>query len=244
VIVERVEHPQWTSNAYLLAEDDGGHGVLVDSNGEDGLLELVEARGLTVTHVLVTHHHPDHIVGVDTLADRYGVRLVGHPLTKEVGVPISETIEDGGTIRSGELEIQAIAIPGHCRDQLAFLVGGTDVLTADCLFKGTVGGTGGGGATGYADHKRSIMERLMSLPNETVVHPGHTLPTTIGDEWESNPFIRIWRGLDEEGAEACRVRGEEATLVLWAPDYDGTNKAWVRYPDGRDAIVGGSQVER
>jgi glyoxylase-like metal-dependent hydrolase (beta-lactamase superfamily II) len=244
VIVERVEHPQWTSNAYLLAEGEGGPGVLVDSNGEDGLLDQAEARRLTITHVLVTHHHPDHIVGVETLADRFGVPLVGHPLTKEVGVPISETIEDGQTIRSGELEIQAIAIPGHCRDQLAFLAGGTDVLTADCLFKGTVGGTGGGGATGFADHKRSIMERLMSLPPETVVHPGHTLPTTIGDEWESNPFIRIWRGLDEEGSESCRVRGEEATLVLWAPDYDGTNKAWVRYPDGRDAIVGGSQVER
>jgi hypothetical protein len=76
------------------------------------------------------------------------------------------------------------------------------------------------------------------------VHPGHTLPTTIGDEWEQNPFIRIWRGLDPEGSDTCRVRGEQATLILWAPDYDGTNKAWVRYPDGRDAIVGGSQVER
>ena len=118
------------------------------------------------------------------------------------------------------------------------------MLTADCLFKGTVGGTGGGGPTGYEDHRRSIMDRLMALPPETRVHPGHTLSTTIGDEWESNPFIRIWRGLDEEGGEPCRVRGEEATLVLWAPDYDGTNKAWVRYADGRDAIVGGSQVER
>ena len=84
----------------------------------------------------------------------------------------------------------------------------------------------------------------MKLPPETRVHPGHTLSTTIGDEWESNPFVRIWRGLDPEGSDRCRVRGEEATLVLWAPDYDGTNKAWVRYADGRDAIVGGSQVER
>ena len=244
MIVERVEHPQWTSNAYLLAEGDGGTGVLVDANGEPGLLEQVESRGITITHVLVTHHHPDHIVGIETLSDRFGVPLVGHPLAKEVGVPLTETVEDRATIASGGLTIEAIAIPGHCRDQLAFLVNGTDVLTADCLFKGTVGGTGGGGPTGYEDHRRSIMDRLMALPPETRVHPGHTLSTTIGDEWEPNPFIRVWRGVDEEGDEPCRVRGDEATLILWAPDYDGTNKAWVRYPDGRDAIVGGSQVER
>jgi hydroxyacylglutathione hydrolase len=244
VIVERVEHPQWTSNAYLLADGDGGSGVLVDSNGEQGLLEQVESRRIAITHVLVTHHHPDHIVGVETLADRFGVPLVGHALAKEIGVPLTETIDDGATITSGDLTIDAIAIPGHCQDQLAFFANGTDVLTADCLFKGTIGGTGGGGPTGYEDHRHSIMERLMALPPETRVHPGHTLSTTVGDEWESNPFIRIWRGVDEEGAERCRVRGEDATLVLWAPDYDGTNKAWVRYEDSRDAIVGGSQVER
>jgi len=118
------------------------------------------------------------------------------------------------------------------------------VFTADVLFKGTVGGTMGGGPSGFDDLRRSIMDRLMELDAAAAVHPGHTLPTTIGDEWEQNPFIRIWRGLDPEGSDTCRVRGEQATLILWAPDYDGTNKAWVRYPDGRDAIVGGSQVER
>jgi hydroxyacylglutathione hydrolase len=88
------------------------------------------------------------------------------------------------------------------------------------------------------------MNRLMNLPPETRIHPGHREPTTVKDEWESNPFIRIWRGRDHEGDEPCKVADQEATLVLWAPDYDGTNKAWVRFPDGEDAIVGGSQVTR
>ena len=245
MILERTEHPSWTSNAYLLGDEDGGHGVLVDSNGvEEPLLEQVAARRLTVTHILVTHHHSDHVVDVAGLASRFGVPVVGHVLTAEAGVALDETIADGDIVHSGGLEIQAIATPGHCLDHLALLVNGTDCLTADCLFKGTVGGTTGGGPTGYADQYHSIMKRLMSLPHETRIHPGHTLPSTVGAEWEQNPFIRIWRGLEPEGAEPCRVRGVDATLILFAPDYDGTHKAWVRYQDGRDAIVGGSQVER
>ena len=245
MIVERAEHPTWTSNAYLVADGDGGHGVLIDSNGvEEALLAQVEARKITITHVLVTHQHPDHVVNVAGLAKRFGVKVVGSALTKQAGVPIEETFGDGDVIRSGALEIQAIATPGHCPDHFALLVNGTDCLTADCLFKGTVGGSGGGGPTGYGDQVDSIMNKLMTLPPETRIHPGHTLPSTIGDEWEQNPFIRIWRGLDAEGTEQCRVRGADATLILFGPDYDGTHKAWVRYADGRDAIVGGSQIER
>jgi hydroxyacylglutathione hydrolase len=245
MIVERAEHPSWTSNAYLVADEEGGHGVLVDSNGEEApLLNQVAERGVTITHVLVTHHHTDHVVDVPGLARRFEVPRVGSALTREAGVELDETIADGDVVRSGGLEIRALATPGHCRDHLALLVNGTDCLTGDCLFKGTVGGTVGGGPTGYEDQYRSIMERLMSLPPDTRIHPGHTLPSTIGDEWERNPFIRIWRGLDPEGGEPCRVRGREATLILFGPDYDGTHKAWVRFPDGRDAIVGGSQVER
>jgi hypothetical protein len=84
----------------------------------------------------------------------------------------------------------------------------------------------------------------MQLPPETRVLPGHTDETTIGREWEENPFVRVWRGAEPEGTEPVHVGGEEATLVVWSPDYDGKGKAWVRFPDGRDAIVGGSRVER
>jgi glyoxylase-like metal-dependent hydrolase (beta-lactamase superfamily II) len=245
MIVERTEHPSWLSNAYLVADREGGHGVLVDSNGlNEPLLEVADRLGITITHVLVTHHHHDHVVTCAEDARRFGVGVLGHPLAAEAGVHVDETIDDGDVVSSGELEIRVIATPGHCRDHLALLVDGTDCLTADCLFKGTVGGTVGGGPTGYTDQVESIMGKLMKLPPHTRIHPGHREPSTIGAEWESNPFVRVWRGLDGEGAEPCRVRGEPATLVLWGPDYDGTHKAWVRYRDGRDQIVGGSQVER
>jgi hypothetical protein len=88
------------------------------------------------------------------------------------------------------------------------------------------------------------MDVLMKLPPETRVLPGHTDETTIGREWEQNPFVRVWRGEDQEGTERVRVDGREATLVVWSPDYDGKGKAWVRFDDGEDAIVGGSRVGR
>jgi len=243
MIVERTEHPSWLSNAYLIADREGGNGVLVDSNGINRpLLEAADRLGVTVTHVLVTHHHHDHVVTCEEDARRFGVPVLGHPLARAHGVHVDETIEDGDVVRSGELEIRAIATPGHSDDHLALLVNGTDCLTADCLFKGTVGGCTARGMT-YEIHRSSIMERLMSLPPETRIHPGHAQPSTIGEEWESNPFVRIWRGLDPEGTEPCTVGGEAATLVLWGPDYDGTHKAWVRFADG-DQIVGGSRVTR
>jgi glyoxylase-like metal-dependent hydrolase (beta-lactamase superfamily II) len=100
------------------------------------------------------------------------------------------------------------------------------------------------GHTTYADLKASIMDKLLKLAPETRIHPGHTEPTTVGEELEHNRFVRIWRGLDPEGAEACRALGQPATLILLGDDYDGGHKAWIRWPDGSDDIVPGSRVER
>jgi glyoxylase-like metal-dependent hydrolase (beta-lactamase superfamily II) len=252
VILQRVEEGNWLSNAYLIVDEPGGKGVLVDSNSvTDPLAERAEREETEITHVLLTHHHYDHVVGVRKLADRFGAPIHAHELTDElIDEKVDETFADGDVIETGGLRIEVIHTPGHCGDHCALLINDSDCLTADVIFKGTVGGTRAPGATGFGDLKSSIMDRLMKLPPETRIHPGHREPSTIGDEWEQNPFVRIWRGLDEEGSEQCTVgpadgdERDEATLVLWAPDYDGGNKAWVRFPDGSDAIVGGSQIRR
>ena len=88
------------------------------------------------------------------------------------------------------------------------------------------------------------MDRLMRLPAATRIHPGHCEASTIGEDHDLNPFVREWRGADKPNAESCRVRGEEAMLLLWGPAYAGPHKAWVSFASGEDAIVGGSQVER
>ncbi len=247
VIVERTENPQWLSNAYLVADEASGRGILIDGNDRmEPLLQRVEQDRIRITHVLVTHPHHDHVAGLAAARERLGnPPLVAHPETAaELDEEVAHLLEDGDKLTEAGLEIEAISTPGHAAGHLAFLVDGTDLFTADVLFKGTVGGTMAPGASGFADLRASVM-RLMELPHETRVHPGHREPTTIGAEWESNPFVRIWRELDEVGEERCTVWGRDATLKLWAPDYDGGNKAWVLFADtGEDAIVGGSQVER
>lgn len=247
MIVERTENPMWLSNAYLVADTERKTGVLIDGNDELGpLLERIERDGIEITHVLVTHPHTDHVAGLAEARARLGnPPLVAHEATAaELDEEVDVTLGDGETLEAGGLQIEALFTPGHAAGHLAFLVDGTDVFTADVLFKGTVGGTMAPGASGFADLKASVM-RLMELPPETNVHPGHKEPTTVAEEWEHNPFVRIWRGLDSTGEEEVTVWGRPATLKLWAPDYDGGNKAWIVFGDsGEDAIVGGSQVEK
>jgi glyoxylase-like metal-dependent hydrolase (beta-lactamase superfamily II) len=159
---------------------------------------------------------------------------------------VDRTIEPGETVLEvGKLKIGALLTPGHTGGMLNFVVNGTDVFTGDTLFKNSVGGVRAPGSTSFEDLKHSVMEVLMGLDPATRLHPGHTDPTTVGEEWESNSFIRVWRGLDPESSERCTVWEDPATLVHWGDDYDGGHKAWVRWDEsGKDDIVPGSQVVR
>ena len=214
-------HAGWLSNAYLVADEPGGAAVFVDSGAPlEPLLEAVERDDLTPTHLLITHAHADHVAGNDELVRRFDIPVV------------TDAVE------TGALTIEALPTPGHSDDMVAFVVNGIVCFTGDTLFRDSVGGGN------FGEIRRSVMEVLMTLPPETRVLPGHTEESTIEREWEENPFVRVWRGVDPEGTERCRVRGQDATLIVWSPDYDGNGKAWVRFDDGRDAIVGGSRVER
>ena len=211
---------RWLSNAYVVADGPGGAAVFVDSGAPlEPLLELVERERLSPTHLLVTHGHADHVAGNEELVRRFGLEVTQ------------------GAVVTGGLQVEVLATPGHSDDGVSFVVNGEACFSGDTLFRDAVGG-------GPADEvRRSVMDVLMALPPELRVLPGHTEETTIGREWEENPFVRWWRGLAPEDGRRCRVHGDDATVVVWSPDYDGKGKLLVRFADGGEAIVGASRVE-
>jgi hydroxyacylglutathione hydrolase len=207
-------HPDWLSNAYLVWDEGTREAYFVDSGAPlEPLLEVVDREGLTVTALLTTHTHPDHVAGDAELERRFGI----------------------SGVRDADWA-QSIPTPGHADDHITFVAGDL-CFSGDLLFKDAVGG-------GDAAQVRESVLKLMELPDETKVYPGHTEDTTIGRERDENPFLRYWLGAAPSIDEPVKVAGEDATLVVWSPDYDGKGKALVRMADGTERIVGGSRVER
>ena len=216
MLVERSLHPRYLSNAYLVADQPGGTAVFVDSGAPvEPLLRKAEEWRVTPTHVLRTHDHGDHIEHEAEL----GLAVVTHSL------------------EAGDLWIEAIPTPGHSDDMVCFVINDVVAFSGDTLFKDAVGGGD------FAQIKQSVMDVYMAMPHDRRVLPGHTDETTIGREWEHNPFVRVWRGEEPEGTDRVRVAGRDATLIVWSPDYDGKGKALVRLADGSEAIVGASRIE-
>src|SRR5947209_1055794 len=239
VIVERSMSESWLSNTYLVADELGSHAVMIDAGGPvEPLLRVLERMRFQLTHVLLTHHHHDHVSELERVRERWpDAAVLIHPAERDEVPGATGTMSAGEVISSGALEIEPIHTPGHTAGMLSLLVGGTDVFTGDTLFKRSVGGVRAPGHTTYEDLKASIMDRLLKLPPETRIYPGHTDPTTVANELDENKFVRIWRGIDPEGSEPCVAMGQPATLILLGQDYDGGHKAWVRWEDGSDDIV-------
>jgi hydroxyacylglutathione hydrolase len=207
-------HSEWLSNAYLVWDEGNREAFFVDSGAPLEPLVEVVDRGGLHVKSLLTTHSHHDHVAGDA------------ELARRFGVKPTQKVEWA----------RSIATPGHADDHVTFVVGGL-CFSGDLLFKNAVGG-------GDAGQVRESVLKLIELPEETRVLPGHTEETTIGREREENPFLRYWLGAAPAINEPVRVAGERATLVVWSPDYDGKGKALVRLADGTERIVGGSRVER
>jgi glyoxylase-like metal-dependent hydrolase (beta-lactamase superfamily II) len=187
VAIWRVVVGPLDNNVFVVRCSRTGEAVLVDAADEPDLLLELSGR-LGVRRVLTTHGHRDHVGAVPAM------RRAGYP----VGVAAEDApllpghdflLEDGSVLEVGALRVTTIATPGHTRGSVCFRIEGSPVLlSGDTLFPGGPGRTRGNGGD-FTTIIRSIEERLFTLPDQTVVLPGHGADTTIGAE---RPHLGEW----------------------------------------------------
>jgi glyoxylase-like metal-dependent hydrolase (beta-lactamase superfamily II) len=193
---------------YIIGCETTKKGAVLDPGGEeDRILAAVKQAELDIIYIINTHGHPDHVCGNEIIQQQTGAKIVMHkedadfftqPEVKQyfsaLGMkespPIDKTVQDGDIIEIGTLKLQVIHTPGHTPGGMC-LYHAPDLFTGDTLFVGGVGRTDfpGGGAHILTE---SIKKKLLSLPDSTVVWPGHGYggdSSTIGHEKLSNPFL-------------------------------------------------------
>lgn len=193
-------------NCYILADPDASQAVLIDPGEEaDLFLRRLETERFGLAAVWLTHAHLDHILGVRSVVEAMRVPVYLHPADRhlydsmasqgewlglrnlEHAPPPDHALADGDSVSVGQLTFEVRHVPGHSPGAVAFIGHGIAIV-GDALFAGSIGRTdlpGGDGATLLA----SIREKLLTLPDETVVYSGHGPETTIGRERAMNPFL-------------------------------------------------------
>lgn len=200
-------------NTYVVVDPSTGKCAIVDPGmidpeEENALADYIERNEYQVTHVINTHLHIDHVAGNHFAIERFHVPVLAHQDDESLGeridlqaaqfgmsekidnVTISTYLHDGDTIEIGEGRLEVLHVPGHSQGSVVLYDReGGFVIVGDALFAGSIGRTDLPGGS-YPQLIDSIKSKLMSLPDSTVVYPGHGPATTIGIERLSNPFLR------------------------------------------------------
>ena len=210
--IKQIQNNPFQENTYVVWDEATMDAAIVDCGAlfpqeEERIEAFVNDNNLKVKHILNTHLHLDHCFGNAWAAERYGILPMAHKddetllarmgeQARMFGLPFEVKTEKlGGYLKDdyvlmlGENEIKVIHTPGHSRCGLCFYIPSAGwLISGDSLFEGSIGRTDLEGGS-YATLIKSITERLMTLPEETVVYPGHGPYTTIGDEKRMNPFL-------------------------------------------------------
>ncbi len=195
------------TNCYVVGCETTHHGAVIDPGGEASrIMQKIERNGLTITHVLITHAHFDHIGGIADVVEATGAKLAIHPGERPLlergggasmwglNVPPSPSpdieLSEGETVKVGELNFEVLSTPGHSPGGVTFYEPDEGVaFVGDVLFSRGIGRADLPGAD-RRTLMRSIKEVLFKLPGETVIYPGHGPKTTVAEERESNPWVR------------------------------------------------------
>jgi glyoxylase-like metal-dependent hydrolase (beta-lactamase superfamily II) len=191
---------------YLLADRDAAQGVLIDpSYSPEQFVERARAQGITITHVINTHGHPDHVNGNDQAVGATQAKIAAHPALRP-----DTPLADGSSLAVGGWTLQVLHVPGHAADHITLYEPSHQLLiTGDLLFVGKVGGTR---TDRDAEVEWDSLQRLLArVPDTATVWPGHDYgvrpSSTIGLERATNPFLRC-KGLED----FLRVKTEWAGL--------------------------------
>jgi hydroxyacylglutathione hydrolase len=208
MILEMLTVSPFQENCYIIGDGQSGVGAVVDPGDEAARIALaVEQTDLDVASIIITHAHIDHVGAVAALVDEYACPVLMHaeaePMLEQLPtqammmglkfgkVPaVDHYIGDEEVLEVGDLKLRSLYTPGHAPGHLAFYIEDQGlVLSGDALFAGSVGRVDLPGGS-MEVLMRSIEERLLTLPDETRVFPGHGPQTEIGNERASNPFLQ------------------------------------------------------
>jgi hydroxyacylglutathione hydrolase len=175
-----------TVNAYLVWDPQTREAVAFDTGADSSaMLQRAAVDDLSVMLILLTHSHPDHIADLPRLSSGSGAPIFISSLEPLRDV---QTIGEGKTFKVGPLQIEARLTAGHSAGGLTYVVNGLSrplAIVGDSLFAASMGG----GAVSYEDAVRNNLEKILTLPDETIVCPGHGPMTTVGKEKRENPFF-------------------------------------------------------
>ena len=194
------------ANCFIVADEATKKAIIIDPGGDAPVIaRKIKSMGVEVVAIVATHGHFDHVEGLAGVKASIPAPIMVHPADLPLirnmknqgalfGINVTEApapdgeLSDGQEIAFGNLKASVLHTPGHSRGSVSFLVG-NHVFVGDLLFSGSIGRTDLTGGD-YDTLINSVTKRIFTLPDDTVVHPGHGPDTRVGTEKRTNPFFR------------------------------------------------------